>query len=503
MLGMAQPRSYHFIVRLGWSVLAWILGAAVSAADDPVLDRVIAHASAHADGAAPCSFDRSSYLGETRELPIGVFDSGIGGLTVLEAILALDAFNNETMAPGPDGRRDFESERFVYFGDHANMPYGNYPSGGKTDYLRERVLKDAVFLLGTRARADGGGEREIRKPPVKAIVIACNTATAYGLEDVRAAIRAWGLRVPVIGIVEAAARGVNERVRSGGNAGAVAVLATSGTCQSMAYPNAIGRAVGLAGKTVPPITQQGSVGLAGAIEGDPGFVCGRGAVQRPVPYRGPSVDNPQAPIIPDRMAVYGFTHDILGDAGRPETVQLNSVTDYVRYDVATLLEEYRKSGGTTPIGTVVLGCTHFPLLRGQIEREFVRLRGLDLSGTRPFHALIGDPLEFLDPAELLAKELFRTLAVARIRIGTGERCIAERDLFFISVPNRRWPGVKLAPDGSLDAEYKYGRDVGQLDVEDTWPIPMRASEMPATSLNLIRTHLPRTWERLGAGVAER
>ena len=70
---------------------------------------------------------------------------------------------------------DFRDERFIYFGDQANMPYGNYSAAGRTDYLRELILKDAAFLLGRRAWA---AEPRFDKPPVKAIVIACNAATA-------------------------------------------------------------------------------------------------------------------------------------------------------------------------------------------------------------------------------------------------------------------------------------------------------------------------------------
>jgi hypothetical protein len=107
---------------------------------------------------------------ERRQLPVGVFDSGIGGLTVLEAILGLDAFNNETLQPGADGRLDFEGERFVYFGDQANMPYGNYASAGKQDFLRELILRDAVFLLGRRYwRSSLAPEPSMDKLPVKAI----------------------------------------------------------------------------------------------------------------------------------------------------------------------------------------------------------------------------------------------------------------------------------------------------------------------------------------------
>ncbi|UCF67883.1 MAG: hypothetical protein JSV80_00890, partial [Acidobacteriota bacterium] len=84
------------------------------------------------------------------ERPIGVFDSGIGGLTVLNEIVTIDRFNNQTHEPGADGRADFEHESFVYLGDQANMPYGNYPSEDKVDFLKELILKDVVFVLGNR-----------------------------------------------------------------------------------------------------------------------------------------------------------------------------------------------------------------------------------------------------------------------------------------------------------------------------------------------------------------
>ncbi len=72
--------------------------------------------------------ERKGYEGDLAGLPIGVFDSGVGGLTVLDAIIALDEFNNLSGKSGPDGVPDFEHERFVYLGDQANMPYGNYPA---------------------------------------------------------------------------------------------------------------------------------------------------------------------------------------------------------------------------------------------------------------------------------------------------------------------------------------------------------------------------------------
>ena len=174
------------VVHLGRLMLMCLLAAAPALAGDAVVDAIDAHLAGHPDGAAAFTFDRADYAGDLSSLPIGVFDSGIGGLTVLEALLTLDDFHNDDLKPGPDGRRDFENERFVYLGDQANMPYGNYAKAGKTDLLRELILEDAIFLLGNRYHAAGTIRHD--KPPVKAIVIACNTATAYGLEDLRAAV---------------------------------------------------------------------------------------------------------------------------------------------------------------------------------------------------------------------------------------------------------------------------------------------------------------------------
>ncbi|MFO0924571.1 MAG: hypothetical protein U0905_19040 [Pirellulales bacterium] len=152
------------------------------------LEGLIAHAVSDPEGKTVHTFPTYPDAESRRRLPIGVFDSGLGGLTVLEAIYGLDAFHNETLQPGSDGRPDFEKERFIYLGDQANMPYGNYSSTGKADFLRELVLKDAIFLLGTRQRTMAGNTADQTKLPVKAIVIACNTATAVGLDDIRDAL---------------------------------------------------------------------------------------------------------------------------------------------------------------------------------------------------------------------------------------------------------------------------------------------------------------------------
>ena len=113
-------------------------------------------------------------MNEMREAPIGVFDSGVGGLTVVREIM-----------------RQIPQERIVYFGDTARVPYGT-----KSRETVIRYSRQIVRFLKTRN--------------VKAIVIACNTASAYALETLQ---RETDL--PVIGVVKPGAR-VAARETSGG-----------------------------------------------------------------------------------------------------------------------------------------------------------------------------------------------------------------------------------------------------------------------------------------------
>jgi glutamate racemase len=128
------------------------------------------------------------------DAPIGVFDSGIGGLTVAAAI----------MAALPD-------ERVIYLGDTARVPYGPKSPATVTRYSRQI----AAWLLEQR---------------VKAIVVACNTATAHALEVLQAECD-----IPVIGVVEPGARAAVAATRNA----RIGVIGTSGTINSGAYARAI------------------------------------------------------------------------------------------------------------------------------------------------------------------------------------------------------------------------------------------------------------------------
>lgn len=126
--------------------------------------------------------------------PIGVFDSGIGGLTVVSEMM-----------------RQLPHESIIYFGDTARVPYG--PKS--PDTVRRYSHEITSFL-----RAEG----------VKAIVVACNTATAHALPMLREE-----LPMPVIGVVEPGARAAVAASRGG----AVGVIGTKGTIASGAYERAI------------------------------------------------------------------------------------------------------------------------------------------------------------------------------------------------------------------------------------------------------------------------
>lgn len=129
--------------------------------------------------------------------PIGVFDSGIGGLTVVRELM-----------------RQLPNESIIYFGDTARVPYGPKSPDTVVRYSREIV----DFL---------------RKEGVKAVVVACNTATAHALGALREENP-----LPIVGVIGAGARGAARATRSG----SVGVIGTQGTINSKAYERAIAAA---------------------------------------------------------------------------------------------------------------------------------------------------------------------------------------------------------------------------------------------------------------------
>jgi glutamate racemase len=156
-----------------------------------------------------------------RDLPIGVFDSGVGGLTVLHELLV-----------------SLPEEDYLYLGDSADFPYGDKPASE----LRECVERNTKLLLRQGA---------------KLVVIACNAAASNGLDAARAT--ADRHRVPVIAVVDPEAE-IAAAITASGRVG---VLATPATVASGAYTRALRRehpdleVIEVAAPKLAPIIQKG------------------------------------------------------------------------------------------------------------------------------------------------------------------------------------------------------------------------------------------------------
>jgi glutamate racemase len=225
--------------------------------------------------------------------PIGVFDSGIGGLTVVRELM-----------------RQLPSESLIYFGDTARLPYG--PKSPDTIQRYSREI--SAYLLGQG---------------VKAIVIACNTATAHALSVLRDE-----LSVPVIGVAEPGAQAAVSSSKSG----RIGVIGTTGTVKSGAYDRAI--------HAIAPAAQ---------------------VTSRPCPLFVPLVEEGWLDTEPTRL----------------------------------IAREYLTPLHDAHVDAVVLGCTHYPLLKPVIKE------------------VLGGRVSLVDPAEQTAAETKRVLAARGLRAPAG------------------------------------------------------------------------------------
>jgi glutamate racemase len=243
--------------------------------------------------------------GRTR--PIGVFDSGIGGLTVLQELVAI-----------------LPSEDFIYLGDTARLPYGTKSNEVITRYSRENT----EFLL-----AKG----------IKLLVVACNTSSAVALGEITR-----DTMVPVVGVIEPGARAAVKASRSG----KIGVIGTEATIASGAYTRAI--------QALKP---------------------GLEIYTRACPLLVPLVEE-------------GWTDNEIAER-----------------TVAHYLESLQASG----IDTLLLGCTHYPLLRGLFER------------------ILGPRVRIVDSATATAGAVRERLAALHIARRGG----AGRQSFFVTeTPDR-------------------------------------------------------------------
>jgi glutamate racemase len=409
-----------------------------------------------------------SFLTSTAQRPIGVFDSGTGGLTVLEAILTLDAFNNRTGQPGADGKKDFEKESFQYLADQANMPYGNYAAEKKTDLLKENILNCMGFLRGqTFYNRSSNQWNPQQKSPVKMIVLACNTATAYAYNDVRASVITSNPNeiIPVIGVIDAGSKAalIHQQKQSG----TIGVFATAGTVASDGYPRTLRKMAAEYGLKDLSIVSQGGFGLAESIDRDWSFYVDTATRIRP-DYKGPSLQHKNYPIRAELMQVYHFdtTNNKLlceyDGQGRCTDVQINDPGNYVRYHLVSLLEKMRAEKYTRPLNTLILGCTHYPYMRDTIRNVLNELYQFKENGQYIYRSVLAPQVNLIDPSVETAKEAY--VALRKQSLDTRRPVYFNtshpRAEFFITVPNTDDPLVRIQPDGWFTYVYKYGRTAG-------------------------------------------
>ncbi len=241
-----------------------------------------------------------------KNAPIGVFDSGVGGLTVAREIM-----------------RQMPQERIIYFGDTARLPYGSKSQDTILRYSRQIIR----FLMTKQ---------------VKSIVIACNTASAYALETVEKEFD-----IPIIGVIRAGAKTAVHATHNG----KIGVIGTEGTISSGIYTDVM--------KQMKPDIE----------------VTGKAC-----PLFVPLVEE-------------GLLHD--------------SVTDEIASRYLSVLKGRF-------IDTLVLGCTHYPLIRSTLGR------------------LMGEQVTLVNPAYETAIELKELLDSQGLTCDEKEENREEKYEFYVS-----------------------------------------------------------------------
>ena len=263
-----------------------------------------------------------------KEKPIGVFDSGIGGLTVVKRVSST-----------------LPNENIIYFGDTARVPYGSKSNSTVIEY----ALQDAKFLINKN---------------VKAIVVACNTVSSISLKELRN-----NFNVPIIGMIEPGAKYAVKETKNG----RIGVIGTRATINNKAYSTEI--------KRIKPEIK---------------------VFEKACPLFVP-------------LAEEGW------------------VNHKATYEIA---EEYLKELKDLNIDTLVLGCTHYPILADVIQE------------------IIGENVKLIDSgiasAEVVNQEL------DRIDLHTNKYSQGNQDFYVSDIP------VKFKEV----AELFLGKEVSQIQKVD-------------------------------------
>ena len=396
-------------------------------------------------------------------LPIGVLDCSVNGFEVVERLLTLDCFDNITGKPEPDGIIDFGGENIQFLSDRANGPYGGYIEVGSLDFLKEQVLSNTIFLMSDDYFNLAGDEyRSGFKEPVKMIIVSSPVADLRVLPDINNFLEQSGTGVKAIGVVEAGIREAVSDVDEDGNL-CVGVLFAPDGVSSIEYESMIRKSVGNTGGKVQVLNQE-AVGLDAAIKGDTAYVDTTAVVARDS-YAGPVAGVSYNNIDMSLFDRYGFdTQDnalLYVRKGDLSGVQLNSVENYARFHLVSMIERHRRSGSRVPISSIILADGSYAQIRDILEEVMEELYNYRRGGIYLYRSVISPDFRFIDPAECAAAEAYKVLRNDRNLALRGELTRLES---FITMPSASLPEDALNPDGTMKDDYKYGRQCGSEDM---------------------------------------
>ena len=439
----------------------------------------------------------SSYPKEINKLPIGIFDSDLCGLSVVESFLKEDSYDNITGKKESDGIADFSGEDFIFMADKANAPYFSYYKNNRNDYLRELIVRDALFLCDNKYYNLAIDDIPTgMKSPVKILIAASKTYSSKRLADIETLISESGAPVKIIGMVESASEAALDYLYDRDNY-ALGVIAPSNMISSGIYENSLRDLVNKTNYTgVFQIFNQDAKGFDPAILEDSLYVNSKLTTVSDE-YKGPVMGKTEVDIDPSLMDRYNFdmsNHHLLyrKSKGEYSSIQLNSPSNYARYDLVNLIETHRRSGSKTPLSHIILGGSYYNTMLDTLNKVINELRNYKRDGIYLYKNSITSNFSFIDPCKCVVNKCYSIIREYKyLSLNPDDSELS----FYLSVPNYGLPLDSYDKFENLTTEYKLSRKCSS-EVVSTKIVPFSNRYVEDKELNSIREYLPYTYNYL-------
>lgn len=352
--------------------------------------------------------DFDSFPKEKSLLPIGIIDDTPDGIQVVKMFLHSDQYDNITGKLTGDGIPDFAGENYIFLSDNANAPYSNYVEKGKADYLRELVVRDALFLLRDHYFNIVYDQKPTGvKEHSKILVVASSSASVTALKDIEILLQKSETGVKVISLINC---GVSDMLASLDSAkeSFIGLLATPTVTFSGDYERVIS-------------DLSVSKGFKGKIR-----------------LYSETVEDFE------KGDSLGFKFD-------------QSPSDFARYHLISLIEKHRMDGNKNPLKGVILGSPIFSHIADSLKMVINDLLNFKKEGVYIYKNIIDENFTFYDPVTSTTRECYRILRESDELSMRLERSVVTS---FISVPIHGLSLEQMDEFGNLSDKFKYGREVG-------------------------------------------